>query len=134
MRTNELMIGCLVMTKEDEVFPVCDISDVDPFVIGNGYTEHIAQLKPIPLTETILEKSGFDLEEDYFLDGEARFYRKTIGNGRYFLTVAYYEGHDDFNLHVDDCDKCSVVGGRVQYVHQLQNLLNIYNIELEVNV
>ena len=127
-----------IQVREGKIAKVLHVIGGTATIVLDDYvgavTIILSGLIPIPLTETILQKSGFDLEEDYFLDGEARYYRKTIGNGRYFLTVLYYEGHDDFILHVDDCDKCTVVGGNIQYVHQLQNLLNIYNIELEVNV
>jgi hypothetical protein len=43
-------------------------------------------------------------------------------------------GDEYVNCHIDNCDRCTVANVDIQYVHQLQNLLNIMNIQFEIKL
>ena len=129
MKANELMIGDWVW----------DITPVVIDAIGNEYiciyraeygyiTVNLTNLKPIPLTDEILEKNGFplDVEEtnhplykgteikEYIISMPPNEYKEhLIWNGEYYIMF--------------DSPKI-----RIDYVHQLQHALRLCGIDKEI--
>jgi hypothetical protein len=110
IQPNELRIGNWV----------CDIlADVNVEVIGIDkyeiFTEDIGgvqeicdckEIVPIPLTEELIEKQGWEKVGYYYTDK----------NG-----LEIYETNDGWHLHIDD-DKCqTTIAILINSVHELQN-------------
>lgn len=141
MRTTYLRIGNLI-TQDSEIYSVCGISDCRVFGVTkegivDGKTIHldIAGFEPIPLTEEILLKCGFEKKKDlntppnransflYVKDNRIIFCGNYLG-GEVCLQFRYgsYE-IDMYNLIV------------LKYVHQPQNLWFVLtNTELNIEL
>lgn len=116
METKELRIGNLLII-DDEITEAWSINDkpngvnwsVDP---NDGMDEtYPKSVQPIPITEEWLSKFGFD------------HYRKTVrGNGLYQMD---FYNHKNFTLIKNKRGIYHLVNvrhGKLEYVHQLQNL------------
>lgn len=119
MLANELRIGNLVHNSHGDIHAIgcnCFHRFRDPSMDGNH-----SGFKPIPLTEEILLKCGFEYQKDnnsYQLDSDLGF---TIW-GR------VYSG---FNVYVHDVE----FGETINSLHQLQNLyFSLTQKELEVHL
>jgi hypothetical protein len=85
-------------------------------------------IKPIPLTPKILEKNGFKLE--YFTLEWARY----IGiNDRVVLSndKEYMNSRNEWDVHIDSEDYCTIASCELTYVHELQHLLKLCKINFE---
>lgn len=89
----------------------------------NDPEEFEEEIKPIPLTEEILEKNGFTSVEDqyshkkYFLLGKNEYNSDIYWDG---LTILIIE--KDYDAYI--CD--------AEYVHELQHALKLCRIEKEI--
>jgi len=106
IKANELRLGNWVFDPEGEMSTVNAIGKTN-YSLDNFYHGHIDDIKPIPLTEDILLKCGFEF------DGLS--YIKEYGE-EYFFYVSY-DG-ESFVISADDSD----IGKPFYYLHQLQNL------------
>ena len=91
------------------------------------------EINTIPITEEWLTKQGFKQEYDFIC--EYTYYIREIDG--YFVEVKIgcsNMGDDYVNCHIDNCDRNSVANADIQYVHQLQNLLNIMNIKFDIKL
>lgn len=94
---------------------------------------HISEVRPIPITEELLSKNGFERKYDELC--EFTYYIREI-DGCYVniqLECANM-GEGYVTCHIDNCDRCTVASVDIQYVHQLQNLLNIMNIKFDIKL
>lgn len=116
MKANELRVGNLV-SYHGNISVVHGITDPD---YGNGILIHYEHtcigcdeelIEPIPLTEELLLKFGF---EEYFDDNNKSYFRI---NDDMFITADYY-----VFLMGDDAFECLKLKRTVEYAHQLQNL------------
>lgn len=95
---------------------------------------HLREIEPIPITKEFLYKNGFIRVVDK-LDGYITFYGKEIGGN--FLEIRFgisNTSEDHVVCNVDNSDRCSIGCVDIQYVHQLQNLLNILDIKMKVEL
>lgn len=143
MNENELRIGNIVLVSNEQCHP--QLKDVlmkvtsiqhrhdlpeysvriervvkDKFDVNVDYGQLMRFIKPIPLTEELLLKCGFDeymvLVTEY---GELRYY----GNGQ--MDIGGY----------DSCTSGMVFTSECKYLHQLQNLyFALDGNELEINL
>lgn len=115
MKANELRIGnyiqdyyntkIFVVKTVDSTLEYLDLSD------GKTHSNHITNLKPIPLTEDILLKCGFLLSTPNQYIKHQHWYNETTDiEFNHLLMCSIYEG----NGHVGV--------SHVKYLHQLQNL------------
>lgn len=87
------------------------------------YEYLFGELEPIPITEKLLLKLGFEKEDDY----------KMI-IGKFFISLSLYSKHyKEWRLQIDDRNNTSVFGAVVQNLHQLQNAIYLATKE-ELNV
>lgn len=134
MDVNDLMIGDLVQVN-GEVLKVISISYFDIGISDSKedfYHEHIDNIKPIPLTQKILEKNGFvkynevsdtppyDQDEEgnmyYSYKGEQKFWGWWQPNNVYFIPA-------------------NAMGDlEIKFVHELQHVLRLCNISKEINI
>lgn len=90
----------------------------------------IEDVKPIPITKEWTAKNGFKRFYDDIC--EFTYYTKEIDG--HFVDVNFdcsNTSEDNVICHIDNCDRMSVANADMQYVHQLQNLLNLVGINSE---
>ena len=119
MRVEELQIGNWVITTYSK-FPHQVLEIHDDGIMIDMY-HHIGSIKPIPLTTDILEKNGFPTNE--VTDGKA-----------YAITGHLFVKDGICGTIALCCDGGCVITPlfECQYVHQLQNILNISGIKKEI--
>lgn len=87
---------------------------------------HDRQIEPIPLTAEILEKNGWERENDAYVWKDDEYgYKVTIvlsdyGHGRFYNYVAA------------SISNASISGLRIAYVHELQHILKLCRIDKQV--
>ena len=143
MEVSELMIGNAVQYNGNP-FKVTDISRAWPRVEakhnnkpvvtifdGGIFTVGLDEIEPIPITEEWLVKNDF--KKEYSPIVEYCSYKRLIDG--YYVDIQFgcsNMGDDYVNCHIDNCSRCTVASADIQYVHQLQNLLNIMNIKFDI--
>lgn len=145
MKVSELMIGNAVQYNGNP-FKVTDISRAWPRVEckynnkpvvtlfdGGIFTVGLDEIEPIPITEEWLTKQGF--KSGYDCICEYTYHIREIDG--YFVEVKIgcsNMGDEYIHCHIDNCSRCTVANADIQYVHQLQNLLNIMNIKFDIKL
>ena len=145
MKVEEIMIQNAVRYNGND-FKVTDISRAWPRVEwkynnkpvvtifdGGILTVGLDEIEPIPITEEWLAKQGFKHEFDELC--EFNYYIREIDG--YFVDIQLEcanMGEGYVTCHIDNCDRCTVASADIQYVHQLQNLLNIMNIKFDIKL
>lgn len=112
IKTNELMIGNWVL-YEDKPIEVASITDNSICFFENkiGVRKVILckpnEIDPIPITEKLLVKCGFDKHENWHSNDE-----------KYFTNI-----EDDEIMYYEDVDSYLLVGSGVyvNFLHELQN-------------
>lgn len=113
MKASELRIGNYIQDKNGRSIEILKVAHIGEEMI-NYWMESAYQ--SIPITEEWLLKFGFEKDEyiqqdwSYALNTKAR------------VSLVYYKGDPScFSIYHDD-KPLDFPGGRVTYVHQLQNL------------
>ena len=142
MKTNELMIGNWVIAPdENRQLREVQVTRIksNGIIVDNYFnTMLIESVAPIPITEDFLMANGFIhkciIEPDKHYPEGLYEWEKEVEGCWLTLSVGSNKIGCDWRLHVDNCDRDSIGHVAVQYVHQLQNFLNILGIEMEVVV
>ena len=128
------MIGNL-FKFENKVYTVCGINHEGSVIIDTDedWLEKDVYIEPIQITEDWLIKNGFKKFYDEIC--EFSYYTKEV-DGNYIDIKLDCSNIDENHVvcHVDNCDRESIGCADIQYVHQLQNLLNVLNIEMKVEL
>lgn len=129
MKAEELMIGDLVIHGFGGIGKITEIDSKtvvikdDGFDIGDGMNEvsfAINELKPIPLTDEILVKSGF---------------RKQNNSSGVIKLDTYWLGEEfGFRIHSFETDYYQFGLAKIKYVHQLQHALRLCGINKEIKL
>lgn len=127
MKIQELRIGNLVKCKMSNDSAIYSVIQIDGFglKVRLSHPRHteftpIDRIKPIPLTEEILLKCGFDFSENAYFSPIFNLVSK--------LRIVGHDG--DFRLLLN-----TQMAIKVEYLHQLQNLfLDLTGEELEVKL
>lgn len=137
---QELMIGNYVKhVQYDQTYKVIELDYRGMVYLENidkegieGYDCLLKSIIPLPITIDWLVKNGFEKRREDILD--YYYYSKEIGNGLYKILIQCSDsdaGVGYFTLYFNN-NKCQTSGyADIQYIHQLQNLLNILNIKEE---
>lgn len=139
--TKELMRGNLMIVgKGTDWEQVCVIDEIMYNVVslyGREFTTFATSLDPIPISEDLLLKNGFNKE--LLIEGMENYddwvsYKKEV-NG-YFLDIRHCSNsiERDWYVHIDNDTHCSVGSMDVEYVHQLQNVVKVAGYEIELKV
>lgn len=139
--TKELMRGNLmVVGKGTDWEQVCVIDEIMYNVVslyGREFTTFATSLDPIPITEDLLLKNGFNKE--LLIEGMENYddwvsYKKQV-NG-YFLDIRHCSNsiERDWYVHIDNDAHCSVGSMDIEYVHQLQNVCTICGFEIDLKL
>ena len=93
--------------------------------------ETISNFHPIPITKEILEKNGFVLNEvvkEYYIF-------RGIDNRVYICNDReYINSRNEWHVHIDSEDYCTIASCELTYVHELQNILRLCKIDKEIVV
>lgn len=133
MKINELMIGNYVKCVgcKDNIFQVISLFDGDLVTIQNSddtFDCMLDRVQPIPITIEWLVKNGFEKRREELLD--YYYYTKEIKDCLFCITIREISG-GYFKCYLDNNALQSYGYADIQYIHQLQNLLNIINIKEE---
>ena len=139
--TNELMRGNLMIVgKGTDWEQVCVIDEIMYNVVslyGREFTTFATSLDPIPISEELLLKNGFNKE--LLIEGMENYddwvnYKKEV-NG-YFLDIRHCSNsiERDWYVHIDNDAHCSVGSMDIEYVHQLQNICTICGFEIDLKL
>lgn len=131
MKATELMVGNIVeidgkpqrirsVTRRKVAY--CRLNS------PNQSYARIHDIAPIPITEELLVKIGLKRENAICSD---KYFFKNIPN--HTIVVKNYSNTigRDWSVHIDNDDADSVADVDIQYLHQLQNILNIMDIKLD---
>lgn len=123
IQANELRIGNLVNVNGETI----EVSDINSLGIDNHYGEvkyELSELQPIPLTEDILLKCGFEIEKHYDSKYE-------LNHGQYIFVIDFLTF---LKIYIKGVDECLFFDEAVNGFHQLQNLyFALTNEELTIN-
>lgn len=139
--TKELMRGNLMIVgKGTDWEQVCVIDEIMYNVVslqGRDFTTFATLLDPIPISEELLLKNGFNKE--LLIEGMENYddwvnYKKEV-NG-YFLDIRHCSNsiERDWYVHIDNDAHCSVGSMDIEYVHQLQNLVTLSGNKIDIKI
>ncbi len=124
MKVTNLMVGDWVICNHYQDKPF-----TKQFGVGDFAKGEYEFCEPIPLTEEILVKNGFEKlnDETFLLKNQIE-----IEVGPKFSEVsARYEDYDrDYNSYNNNYIEIAII----HYVHQLQHLLRLCGIEKEITI
>jgi len=127
VNANELRIGNWVQAPLGEFMQVQIIGHEDnPDYVFARNKEGFGQnaFSPIPLTEDILVKAGFEKSKD---DGKL-FLFGVLSYSMIYNTVSIFQEQDDFSFSIGIADS-------IKHLHQLQNLyFALTQTELTINL
>jgi hypothetical protein len=89
------------------------------------------QFEPILLTPEILEKNGFVLDE---VIKEYCIYNGIDNRVSLHNDKEYMNSRNEWHVHIDDEDYCSIANCELTYVHELQHILRLCKIDKEIVV
>ena len=116
-----------------ELFGDCECDGIPCECCGDFVETYTMEINPIPISEEWLTKNDFKREYDCIC--EYTYYIREIDG--YFVDIQLEcanMGEGYVICHIDNCDRNSVANADIQYVHQLQNLLNIMNIKFDIEL
>lgn len=124
IKAGDIMIGNYVMF-ENTIHIVTEISETlvaTRWIKGNDkYIHELSDLVPIPLTEGILLKAGFEKENED--DKYGRVF--LIPNTKYIIRIVNYGNPQKvdfgYSLEISDNKNWSDIK-RIYFIHELQNL------------
>lgn len=125
------MVGNLIKLPDGRVGKTLGIEGGYVHVRVNDYVGAISiplgSVSPIPIAEEWLTKNGFENRYNICYEKEIEAYYVEISKESNM-------GDEYVHCHVDNCDRCTIGCADIRYVHQLQNLLNLLEIEWEVKI
>lgn len=139
--TKDLMRGNLmIIGKGTDWEQVCIIDEIMYNVVslyGREFTTFASVLDPIPITEELLLKNGFT--KKLLIEGNEKYddwveFEKDFG--KFFLSIRHCSNsiERDWYVHIDNDYRCGVGGMDIEYVHQLQNVVNVAGYEIELKI
>ena len=115
MDISEVSIGDLVLVNDRPIHVTLAVLSV--------WNDNI---KPIPITQKLLEKNGFAREENI------KLYNHYTGiDNRVSLNDNFFcmNSRNMWNVHVDSEDYCTIATCELTYVHELQHILRLCKID-----
>ena len=88
-------------------------------------------VEPIPLTPEILEKNGFEREP--FVT-HCDMYSGIDRRVNMHNSKEYANSNNEWHVHIDSEDYCSIASCELTYVHELQQILRLCKIDKEIIV
>ena len=129
MNCKDYMVGDLVYIHEPECkgHRIDSIDELDGQVGADGEVYDECDIRPIPLTEEILVKNGFEVHPF----GCVWYQEKGIDFQNY-IVVYFRRNGEPRKVELCFVNKVSAEVRNINYVHQLQHLLRLCGIEKEL--
>lgn len=133
MRLCDLMVGDLVLHDGK----VIRVDAVHKRKIGYHKTKDkltwlfSGQFEPIPLTPEILEKNGFEFDD---VIPECRMFMGIDDRVALRNDKEYMNSDNEWHVHIDSEDYCTIANCELTYVHELQHILRLCKIDKEIVV
>ena len=136
MKVNELTIGSWVLGKYDnEPYQIKGISKTEDYIVAkvfeHGMWQKVDVFEPIPLTPEILKKNGFEFDD---VIPECRMFMGIDDRVALRNDKEYMNSVNEWHVHIDSEDYCTIANCELTYVHELQNLLRLCKINKEILV
>lgn len=135
MEVNNLMIGDLIYNHRNWACPIVEIHKDSAVVIARHYGEEefkLEDLRPIPLTQEILEKNGFVANKHVY---PYPYYEYINDENKLKIGFAFPQGnrtsYKEPWVYIDS-EYVYVEHLPCIYVHQLQHTLRLCKIEKEI--
>jgi hypothetical protein len=119
MKIDEVMLGDIVSVSGRPIHVT--------LAVLNHWSDNI---EPIPLTKEILEKNGFENQGFRHHDQYNGIDDRVLLNNN----KAYMNSVNEWFVHIDSEDYCTIANCELTYVHELQNLLKLCKINFEFNI
>lgn len=131
LKATDLMVGDWVMLN-DKPYQVKGLHNDDTATfIGCRSAYYLVDAEPIPITPEILEKNGFEKAEDIQL----YYYCLGIDDRVSIHDYAYdINSSNTWHVHIDSEDYSTIANCELTYVHQLQHILRLCEIDKEIKV
>lgn len=120
MKIDEVMMGDIVSISGRPIHVT--------LAVLNHWSDDI---KPIPLTPETLEKNGFVLDE---VIKEYCIYNGIDNRVSLHNDQEYMNSINEWHVHIDSEDYCSIASCELTYLHELQHLLKLCKINFEFNI
>jgi hypothetical protein len=133
MKVCDLMVGDLVLHDGK----VIRVDAVHKRKIGYHKTKDkltwlfSGQFEPIPLTPEILEKNGFEFDD---VIPECRMFMGIDDRVALRNDKEYMNSDNEWHVHIDSEDYCTIANCELTYVHELQHVLKLCGIDKEIEV
>lgn len=144
MKTNELMIGDWVYIADDDmdsrfsarVEAIDMLENIYAKVPGDktAYPYSVDCAEPIPLSKEMLEKNGFVYTEpETTTMSEDNVWQVKDNDNQVFIEIEEQMDDNLLNYYIGyfmhGVNSCEIY---FKHVHELQNILRLYNIDLEI--
>ena len=120
MKVNEVMLGDIVSVSGRPIHVT--------LAVLNNWSNSI---EPIPLTPEILKKNGFEFDD---VIPECRMFMGIDDRVALRNDKEYMNSVNEWHVHIDSEDYCTIANCELTYVHELQNLLRLCKINKEILV
>ena len=120
MKIDEVMLGDIVFAGGRPIHVT--------LAVLNNWSNSI---EPIPLTPEILKKNGFEFDD---VIPECRMFMGIDDRVALRNDKEYMNSVNEWHVHIDSEDYCTIANCELTYVHELQALLRICKIEHEWQV
>ena len=124
LKVTDLMVGDWCYIKD---YPM----SAQPMQVKEEhFVRSLVEFEPIPLTPEILEKNGFRVEHNigfYALIGIDD--RVELQNDKEYMNSV-----NEWHVHIDSEDYCTIASCELTYVHELQHILRLCEIYKEIVV
>lgn len=122
LTSKDLMVGDFVMLNNGLIYQIDML---------NGYQECSLGVTPIPITKELLEKNWFKRENlitsyNYYIGIDNRV---SLNDDFYYIN-----SRNTWSVHIDNEDYCTIANCELTYLHELQHLLKLCNIDFEFDV
>jgi hypothetical protein len=137
LKVKDLMVGDWVIsfgTPHKVVGIRTDIFEphIKTDMSDTWYEEGIENLlEPIPLTPEILEKNGFEFDD---VIPECRMFMGIDDRVALRNDKEYMNSNNEWHVHIDSEDYCTIANCELTYVHELQHILRLCKIDKEIVV
>lgn len=108
--------------------PVVALFDGGVFDVG------LDEISPTPISEEFLVKNGFIMDDRFIKIAGDKYYQLKLDKFTITMRDSSNTLGRDWWVHIDNEDCCTIASADVQYVHQMQNLFNIANLEIDIRL
>lgn len=137
MKIEELAISNLVSYRGEiyRIFSISSSETVELYdYIYNIFSCHVNELEPIKLTEELLIKNGFfhDFDTEVAYPDDSMFLVSPDKQITLHNAKDYINSENIWSVHIDNSDFNSIANCELSYIHQLQNLCSVVNLDLKI--